>query len=274
MDERCVLVEDLGELLELPLDDPRMLHVADCPRCQGRLLSYRVFLRRDEVLEGARDAEADACLREFLEETIRGKSAAGGAHEVGEARGAGAAHGIGEAHEAGGAPGAGEARGTGSNIGNAYRPRTDPFRRLRDLRRSRRILWPSFATLAVVSAVVAVVLLRGAGERPPIVPRGDQGEPGEVGPLPAPAEWLPAGGCVLRWAGVKEADAYRIVMLDAGLAEVARLEATTQTTFTLNPDLVRDLRADRRAAYWQVEALSAGDAIASSPPQAWLPPKR
>jgi hypothetical protein len=73
---------------------------------------------------------------------------------------------------------------------------------------------------------------------------------------------------------VREADAYRVLMLDAGLAEVGRLEATRETSFILDSGRVRGLQSDRRPAYWQVEALYQGDVIAASPPQLWVPRDR
>jgi hypothetical protein len=73
---------------------------------------------------------------------------------------------------------------------------------------------------------------------------------------------------------VDEADAYRVLLLDAGLAEVARLGPTQDTTLALDPDRVLGLQRHARAAYWQVEALRERDVIASSLPRPWTPPGR
>src|SRR6185369_10643294 len=48
----CATETDLGELLELPEDDPRRAHIASCPRCRALAMSYERFLAADSAADG------------------------------------------------------------------------------------------------------------------------------------------------------------------------------------------------------------------------------
>lgn len=67
MEERCIAVERLGQVMQLPDDHPDRLHTKTCPRCGSLLESYRQFLQAEPVpgsgIERVRGA-LDAHIRE------------------------------------------------------------------------------------------------------------------------------------------------------------------------------------------------------------------
>lgn len=66
----CYSDADLGTLAALPAGDPRLAHLAVCPRCRSRLALYREFLEPSALPGGARADEADARLAAVLEREI------------------------------------------------------------------------------------------------------------------------------------------------------------------------------------------------------------
>lgn len=67
----CFTSETIAEVLELPEDDPRALHVAGCPRCGALLVSYRDFVKAAAPPD-ADLCEANARLSAFLDANVRG----------------------------------------------------------------------------------------------------------------------------------------------------------------------------------------------------------
>lgn len=49
MEARCVDLERMGEVADLPADHPVRRHVDDCPRCRNVLRSYREFVAAEPV---------------------------------------------------------------------------------------------------------------------------------------------------------------------------------------------------------------------------------
>ncbi len=49
MEERCIDIERIDEVVDLPADHPVRRHVEDCPRCRNLLRSYQKFLRAEPV---------------------------------------------------------------------------------------------------------------------------------------------------------------------------------------------------------------------------------
>ena len=56
MEARCVDIEHMGEVVELPADHPLRRHVEDCPRCRNVLRSYQKFVAAEPVTGFAIDA--------------------------------------------------------------------------------------------------------------------------------------------------------------------------------------------------------------------------
>lgn len=68
---KCIPVERLGTLKQLPADDPRRRHAASCPRCSSLLFAYQEFIDAG-VVEHANPAAADAHLARFIETHVEG----------------------------------------------------------------------------------------------------------------------------------------------------------------------------------------------------------
>jgi hypothetical protein len=49
LESRCIDIERIGEVVDLPANDPLRQHVEDCPRCRNLLRSYQKFLRAEPV---------------------------------------------------------------------------------------------------------------------------------------------------------------------------------------------------------------------------------
>lgn len=70
VETQCIDVERIGELVDLPADDPQRLHADSCPRCRSLVESYLAFLSAEAVagsgVEKAR-RPLDARIREGAE---------------------------------------------------------------------------------------------------------------------------------------------------------------------------------------------------------------
>jgi len=49
MEARCVDIEGIAQVVDLPADDPVRQHGENCPRCRNLLRSYQKFVRADPV---------------------------------------------------------------------------------------------------------------------------------------------------------------------------------------------------------------------------------
>jgi len=58
MNGACYPMDELDRVAALPAGDPRLAHLADCPRCRARLASYRSFVRAT-VAAGADPDDAE-----------------------------------------------------------------------------------------------------------------------------------------------------------------------------------------------------------------------
>jgi hypothetical protein len=67
MDANCPPIEMFEDLLMGDPDDPRRMHMNDCPRCRARMTAFATFMQIDPLPEGARLEEA----RRHLTASIR-----------------------------------------------------------------------------------------------------------------------------------------------------------------------------------------------------------
>lgn len=119
-------------------------------------------------------------------------------------------------------------------------------------------LRPAFA-LAAVAVVAAASWWSFERARAPEVVRG--GEPHGFAiaePRPVP------GGIRLSWPAVPEADAYRVILLGAGLSEIARIEDLREPSVVLNAASIAGGLRSGSEVQVEVTALRAGDPIATS----------
>jgi hypothetical protein len=69
MNNDCIDVERIPEVLKLRADDPERRHVETCPRCSAILASYRAFMKA-EIIAGSDPDDADTRLTAFLTSKI------------------------------------------------------------------------------------------------------------------------------------------------------------------------------------------------------------
>jgi hypothetical protein len=98
-----------------------------------------------------------------------------------------------------------------------------------------------------------------------IVPRIDE-DPTRVELTLRAPELLEPGRLRLGWQPVEGADSYRVLLFDANLEELVRLDAGPATTLTLQTDSVEGLPVAGTLVLWQVVALRRGDELARSRP--------
>lgn len=126
--------------------------------------------------------------------------------------------------------------------------------------------WASAAALIAVAAL-ALALSRGplSGEKPAVL-RGEvaSGSMGAAGLTLLEPVRTEAGAITLRWHAVPGAEHYRVTFLGADLAEIAALEPTSDTTFTLRRGALPAALASGATVRYEVAALASGSALATS----------
>lgn len=235
MSDKCFDVDQLEMLLQLPIDDPRRLHLEECPRCRSLLVSYQAFLDPPDEPEGAYLQDAHLRLRTALRREILGE-----------------------------APGE-ETEETSAEEWERPEKERGPGLIVRFLQR----LWepplrPALAAAAVL--VVAFGLYRtldfGSPPGGPTVLRG--GSEGRVDAGVREASRILENGRVqLTWGAGMAVDSYLVRFYDAELSELLLLNAGRDTALVLDPAvhpvLVQAL--DKGPVYWRVTAVQGGDEV-------------
>lgn len=117
-------------------------------------------------------------------------------------------------------------------------------------RRAMRSVLSLAAVLVVAAGLWRALMPSPAGEPGALVLRGDAVPPNA--PLALPSRSLPDGRLSLAWRRQPEADGYRVILHDADLAEVARVDAGADSTVVVLSGVAR---------FWRVVALREGDEI-------------
>ncbi|MBW2374109.1 MAG: hypothetical protein JRF70_16400 [Deltaproteobacteria bacterium] len=228
MTDRCPRLEDVAVLLELPDDDPRREHLADCPDCHAVALAFDEFMDPTPLHSEQDVREADRELAERLQEVIPSPGPLGTVSGSG-ASGAGA-----------GSSGTSPVRGGGTS---------GPFRR-------------ALMALAAVLAIAAIVIVVRditplPGER---LPEG----PGTIRetdiPEAAPVWQRDETGSRLTWQPLAGSAGVVVVLFDAAMAEIGRFPAHDAGSLTLGAGAV-----PAEAAYAQILFVAQGDTVARSP---------
>jgi hypothetical protein len=68
--DRCWTCEELGSLADLAAEDPRLVHLESCPRCQALLASYRCFMDGTAARTVPGSREAGRRLAAVLEQEV------------------------------------------------------------------------------------------------------------------------------------------------------------------------------------------------------------
>ena len=226
MVDHCLPVEDLAEILTLPADDERRRHLKDCPRCRTLARRFRDFLTPAPLPPEADAEAASRALRERLTTALPELVPA--------------------------------LESEGQQHGQPVTTRTGQP----GWRPSRNTMRPLMAVAAVLVCCVGLLTVRHQLMEP-----GANGnlEPGFDGPVLRGENLAPASlvvtdmtqGIKLSWGQPADTDATELVLIDANLGEIARLDIGTSGTFDLS-------RPPVDARYARVEFLQAGDVVSST----------
>lgn len=226
--EPCFSIERLGELIDLPEEDPRRRHLGECPRCRALFAAYAEF--RDPGTDFPADdvADAEKRMREALRRAIEGPVEAG----KGPAR-------------------------------TPFPGRKERPRLVRFLRPAALIA----AGLLIVVVGYRVVEQRGADDGP-LVLRGAREEaeaPVASGIELEQPVTLPDRGVELRWVSHEETGAYRVHLYTAGIEEITPARDVTEARLVVRPGEIARGLAPGTVLLWRVAALREGDEVALSP---------
>jgi len=226
MVDRCLQIEDLAEILTLPQDDERRRHLNDCPRCRTLARRYRDFLTPAPLPPEADAVAASRALRDRL--TIALPELAPALES--------------EDQRVGQPVSAGKRR-----VG--WRP-------------DRKLAQPIIAVAAVLICCVGLLTAR----HQLLEPRADRAFDGPVlrGENLAPATFVVtnissdmARGFQLSWGQPADTDATELVLIDANLGEIARIDIGTTGSFDLS-------QPPAKARYARIEFLFVGDVVSST----------
>mgnify|MGYP001596573796 CR=1 FL=1 len=229
----------LGEILDLPADDPRRRHVDSCPRCRSLVLAHGLFQEppQDDEAERAADQVA-ARLDAFREDMISPAAAR---------------------TTSGSAAGPPLARSADGRPSWWRRLFAAPFR-------------PAWALAAVaVVSVIAVVGIRQSRRPEEILVRGTLNRAmGLVAP-----EILADGAVRLVWrAAAEPVDGYELVLFSPRFETLARIPTGPDTSLTL---AIERFPAPYRAGellFYRVDALVGRDVVAQSQTGSLQKPQR
>ena len=229
MTDKCLSLDELGQIESLPAADPRRQHFDRCPRCRARLASYRDFMEPASPAIGSKPDEADVRLASALDQEIAGLSLHGRA-----SRREGATEGGGS---------------LGRFLQSLWRP---AFR-------------PVWAAAIVVLAFFGVRGVRDwqldQGDR--IILRQGSGASAIVVKTQE-ARFQPDGTVSFSWSPIADADSYRISFFGPELLELQSLDAGAGTSLTISAGVLPDVGGPDEPLFWKVRALRGGDEIASS----------
>ena len=231
---QCIDEQALGEVLALPLSDPRRRHVDECPRCRALTVSYREFLEPASEETASYGTSEDRRLTE-LRERLTGAAPA-------PAR---------PARD----PSARAATPAASRPANAPRSWSD------------RLFGPA---LRPVWAIVAIAIAFGVMRVAPKSPPGPVSPPVLRGSSPhelatAPPSYA-ANGVTLAWSANAEADHYQVRFFSSALAEIGRRDLGRDTSATLATGDLPAAYASGETIFWRVVAMKSGDELESSAP--------
>ena len=231
MEQKCIDIEKIPEILELPVDDPRRIHLEECPRCSSALLTYRDFLKA-EAAPGADTSDAEKRLSSFIQSKIDDTSSVKAADNN-----------IFGASVTGEVP---ERPGFPASIARTL------------------FLRPVWITAALVLIAAGLMWWQPWTEDKPVL-RGTSTtvETGRVIDLAAP-QLQDNGSMRLTWKPITGADSYQVYIYDQDLTELIRLAPVSEPTIDLRRSMLPSGAPEN--LLWSVIALDGGDKIAISPP--------
>jgi len=224
---RCIPVEEIYRALELPDQDPRRVHLRECPRCSALADQFRAFVEASaQDVDEARLVAAESSLKAALERELAAPARVSEWVEP--------------------APATPGRTAKPEKVGNWWDAFLAPA-------------WkPAFAFAAVIAVATALVVPRLI-ERPgePVL----RGAPAATRPVIVSAV-RSARGVELRWQPVRGATSYEVRMYSTGLEEIGRV-SSTETTLTLASDRI-PAGARESTLLIRIAALEDGDELSVS----------
>lgn len=248
MTDPCLPFQELLSLLEATESDARWTHARGCPRCRSRLAAYRRFaaLQEDE----AQSEEVDPAARRREDLAVDRLNAAIRNHTLSQEVDSGLPAGRRVADR------------TAFRFGQRFP--TLFAGRVRSILTLSRLI-PALGVAAILVGTLLLVRDQSPWPAEP-GPMRDESQPGSIATIETLGERRLADGSIeFLWRPIPGEHAYRIRLLDQGLEEVARVAVTAESSAVL-PATDPALRSGR-VAWWQVEALDAGDRVADSIPR-------
>ncbi len=239
----------IASVLELPDDDPRRLHLGECPRCASILVAYQAFMKA-EPAEGSDPAGAEERLGAFIRSNINPVSS--GAMSEGDA-----------------VETSGEDLDEDIVSGRFIEEESSPDRGFLAAVAGALFARPVWMTAALVVIAGGLVWWSPWTSRQPVL-RGisTEEEQGSRLELAEPVA-MEDGSLLLAWSPQRGADSYKVCLYNADLSEITCFEAIPGVTFLLEHSMVPSGAPEK--LLWMVKALDHGDEIAISPPAALGP---
>ena len=231
MVQDCIDIEKIADILELPEDDPRHIHLEECPRCSSALLAYRAFLKA-EAVPGADPSDAEARLSEFIQSKIDNASSVETVDE--------------------------DILRAPVTVESPERPGF-----LASIVRAL-FFRPAWIMAALVLTAAGLLLWQPWIEDKPVL-RGTSPavETGSSLDLATP-QLQDDGSLRLAWSPMAGADSYQVYIYDQDLTELIRLAPVSEPTIDLRRSMLPSGASE--SLLWRVIALDGGDRIAVSPP--------
>jgi hypothetical protein len=226
MNDDCIDIEKIPEVLELPVGDPKRRHVETCPRCSAILASYKAFMK-EEILEGSDPDDADARLSAFIASMTAAPR-----------------------DEVQAAPSAEDStrKGILPQIMETFLMRP---------------VWVTALLVVIAAGIYGVLWWRPWTPYRTVLRSPSPVGVSQPLALSAPQE-LSGGRVLLEWTPMDGADSYQVRLYGGDFNGIALLEPTSETTFVIDRSLLPADTPD--VLIWRVFAFRRGDEIGSSDP--------
>jgi hypothetical protein len=238
MTDPCLPIGELVALAGQMTPDPRMAHVQTCPRCRSLLAAASAFASRDEGEACPGEGAAVPRIQALLQQQILGPESS--AARLGRRLAA--------------SPNPAGAGGGGW------------IARFLHLTIAPRLLLPAAGVAAILVGSFLLIRDELPWSSGPAALREEPGVSSGLNLIPLPPRLLDGGGIELLWRHSAAAEAYRVLLFDAEMREIARRSTGAETLLVVP---ATEFHGSAVPVFWQVEALSQGDKIGDSVPMRW-----
>lgn len=229
MTNPCLSLSDLLERDLWPADDPRRVHLEQCPRCQGLLLSYEAFVQPPDIPEGADLDDARARLTTDFRGLKTGRPA--------------------------------PVRTSGPQPAETRAGLFDTFMGF--------LVRPAFrfglgAAVVVLLLIGLPQVIRSPRYDPDSRVLRNSEQTADLRGITTTIPQRQADRVLLRWQTTDEVDAYQVLFFDSGLTEIARFDAGLDTQLVLALDGLPVPSAEWDTLFWRVSGRRGADEVVHS----------